>query len=261
MAMEMDGPGPVRASLFVTALGELLEALADIDGSIAPTADAAASWTIARLSMGSPVVVELTAQDERLADRSGRCATTLAEAVRSFGNGAPALPSSLPPRALEHAAKLLGVLGGDISVMKLRANSEQWVTVTAESAREARRLLGRSSRTEYGTIEGRIETLSIRGRRAFFVWDVVSGHRVECGLGSDSEDLLGEAHRAFGKRVAVSGRIRYRGPNEPDSVAVDEIQVLREADDLPRVSSYPPIDVTGGVDAVSYVRGLRDADC
>jgi hypothetical protein len=260
MTMEIGGPGPVPAKLFASALQELLEALAYIDGSLAPACDAPVSWTIAHLSMGSPITVELAPCDERLAERSGRAASMLAAAVEALTNGATDPPLRLPRSALEHTSELVALVDSDITAMRLRASGEEWISVSVESAQVARRLLRRSEHTEYGTIEGRIETLSIRGRRAFYVWDVVSGHRVECGLGGERGELLDEAHRAFGKRVAVSGLIRYRGPNEPQSITVDGITVLREADDLPRVSDYPPIDITGGVDAVTYVRGLRDAD-
>lgn len=82
---------------------------------------------------------------------------------------------------------------------------------------------------EIGSVEGTLETLSNEG--IFAIWDSVTGERVECHI---PPDMLAEACVAFGKRVSVSGRIRYSGLGRPASIRVEEIYVFPNRSDLPQ---------------------------
>jgi hypothetical protein len=66
---------------------------------------------------------------------------------------------------------------------------------------------GRSDYTDYGTIEGRLETIQESyGSLQFYIRDVTLPQRVRCYF---PEALLTEAFASFRKRVEVSGLIHY----------------------------------------------------
>ena len=71
-------------------------------------------------------------------------------------------------------------------------------------------------------------------------------------------ERLEEAKKLLGRRVVVSGRIRYRS-HKPTSIQAEEIHPLRDASELPQLEDMPPIDITGGLSPEEYVRRLRDA--
>jgi hypothetical protein len=134
---------------------------------------------------------------------------------------------------------------------------QEEVELTPATAANAASMLRGAVPTEYGSIEGRIETLSVHGNEAFCVWDEVTGQRVECIIPPLHGELLSQAHAAFGERVTVTGTIRYASPGRPCTMRVDSLAVRPSRDRLPRALDLPPVDITGGVDAGEYVRTLR----
>jgi hypothetical protein len=107
---------------------------------------------------------------------------------------------------------------------------------------------------EIGTIEGKLETLTVRGSRKFNIWDRVTDRRVECSF---PKDMLQEAIAAFAQRVAVHGRVRYSASGDPIRIAVEELRRLRSQEELPQAKDLEGIDLAGGEDPVDYVRRLR----
>ncbi len=84
---------------------------------------------------------------------------------------------------------------------------------------------------DHGTIEGRLDSLSRRGGPHFFVFDALTDEAVRCYV---PEAQMREAIAAFGRRVAVTGLIRYRKTTgQPTSVEVERIFVFPTEDKLP----------------------------
>lgn len=63
-----------------------------------------------------------------------------------------------------------------------------------------------------------MEALTIHGRNAFFVFDTLTGHGVECRCDRETLDRTA-AH--LGKRLLVRGEIRYGADDRPRTVTVD----------------------------------------
>ncbi len=83
---------------------------------------------------------------------------------------------------------------------------------------------------DIGSVEGQLRMLSIQGAPHFNVYDDLTDRQIECFA---TEALLQDAHRYFGKRVAVTGVIRYRRDGEPVSIQVEDIRPFLDEDSLP----------------------------
>jgi len=83
---------------------------------------------------------------------------------------------------------------------------------------------------DHGTIEGRLETISQHGTYQVKVYDPLSDRGVLCDV---PPEVQAQALAAFGKRVAVTGTIRYHRTGKPISVAVESMRVLGDRH-LPR---------------------------
>ncbi len=83
---------------------------------------------------------------------------------------------------------------------------------------------------EWGTVEGRIESMTIHGHRRFNLYEPISGNRIECDFAHRirTEDI----GYAVDKRSAVSGIIVYRGDTVV-RVAAEEIEVFPSPEELP----------------------------
>lgn len=97
------------------------------------------------------------------------------------------------------------------------------------------RVIREDQRTEYndfGTIEGRLETIqeNYGGGLQFQIRDAMLRQKVRCYF---PEDLLQEVFETFRKRVEVSGVIRFRKNGMPVSINAERIEALPDDSELP----------------------------
>jgi hypothetical protein len=89
----------------------------------------------------------------------------------------------------------------------------------------------RADYNDYGTIEGRLESIQeTYGTLQFFIRDALLRQRVRCYF---PEDLLPAVFDTFRKRVEVSGVIHYRKNGTPVSIEVEHILGLPDDSELP----------------------------
>lgn len=81
-----------------------------------------------------------------------------------------------------------------------------------------------------GSVEGRLEALTIHGRNSFTVFDTLTGHAVECRC---DRETLDRAAAHLGKRLLVKGEIHYGADDKPKWVEVEWFRLLG-AGPLPR---------------------------
>jgi hypothetical protein len=90
---------------------------------------------------------------------------------------------------------------------------------------------GRADYNDYGTIEGRLETIQESyGTLQFYLRDAMLRQRVRCYF---PEQLLPEVFENFRKRVEVSGIIHYRRNGTPISIEAEQIVALPDDSELP----------------------------
>ena len=73
---------------------------------------------------------------------------------------------------------------------------------------------------DYGSIDGKLQTLSERGAMRFVIYETLSDRGVPCFI---EPDQLADAMQSFRQRVEVYGFIRYRPDGVPVSIKVHEI--------------------------------------
>src|SRR5262249_45205330 len=126
------------------------------------------------------------------------------------------------------------------------------IAFTEQLATNAAKLIAHAKvNYEEGTIEGRLDALSIHSQPVVSVWETMTDIRVNCVV---NKEQLADAMTNLGRRVSVSGRIRCRN-GKPTDIHVDPngIRVFREKADLPDPSNMAPIDITSGVPSEDYI--------
>jgi hypothetical protein len=212
----------------VLVLDNIAEILRDVESAVSesrPVID----WHIAAISFSSPLAVTLSPT----ADPQGYARETITASIaglRQIERSSETRPMYFSINALERAKKLVSVLNRDVARLIVVPSEGDAVTVSQRVAANVDALLP-PPHEELGSVEGTLETLSIHEGNLFAIWDSVTGKRVECHI---SPEMLTEAHAAFGKRVSVSGRIRYSGLGRPASIRVEEIYVFPSRSELPQ---------------------------
>lgn len=111
-----------------------------------------------------------------------------------------------------------------------------------------------------GALDGMLDQINVHlGANTFHIYPVIGPRKVTCHFPAR---LFDDAVSAVGRRVEVTGTLRYRaGANFPHQVAVAEIEVFPPDHELPTwddLRGRAP-DATGMLTSEAFVRELRDA--
>lgn len=88
----------------------------------------------------------------------------------------------------------------------------------------------RAAYSDYGVIEGRLDTIQDRGKLEIHVRDAAFRQTVRCFF---PEEMLPKAFENFRKRVEVSGIVHYRRNGVPVSIDITQIDRLPDDSELP----------------------------
>ncbi len=100
----------------------------------------------------------------------------------------------------------------------------------------------RSDYSDFGTVEGRLDTIQDRGSLQIFVRDPLYTGSIRCYF---DEDLLPKAFDNFRRRVEISGTIHYRKNGKPISIVVATIDGLPDDSELPNADDVRGIFGSG----------------
>ncbi len=247
--------GQVRLGVFMSQLQSLSATLAKIDRD-ANQGKPATYFRIAELSYSSPVRVALEPQALPKQHYAGHVI------VESLSRVAAALEtgkdlSDLDADLLEDIRGLARPVGKTVKNTTLIFNGHQ-VDLTARVAIKVEEALSIDDECD-GSIEGMLEQINIHeGANTFHIYPEVGPRKVTCHFLSK---LYDDAVSAVGKRVEVSGKLRYRlGAHYPHQIAVTQIEAFPPESDLPDwedLRGRAP-DALGGLSSEAFVRELRN---
>jgi len=159
---------------------------------LAPTAPSPQAGLFARHVLEGIEALERVAEKpEGFSDKALRGLRTIAKA--SDSKSAPRIWADFKPRAVSMhlAANVSELLEGNI--------------------------------VEYGSVSGKLETVSERHGFRFVVYDALWDQPVQCSF---KEEDMTRVMSAFGKRVEVYGEVRYRRDGHATSVTVEDFEAF-----------------------------------
>jgi hypothetical protein len=154
-----------------------------------------------------------------------------AQVLSALADGANAIENdvTLPPFFTESAvqkyrdlAAVVDTKTSEVTSVKLRFDDAEPKSLSATGIAHVDKLL-EASVVSYGSVEGRLQTITDRRGYKFFIWEDLTDHRVECHFDKAMADAV---ERAWRKRVSVSGTISYRKSGTPVSIRVESVRVL-----------------------------------
>ena len=239
----------------LATLKKLSRAIADAKNIKRPRS---ARWKIAEARTQSPLHLTLSEESTDLDDPSP-------EAVRLYIQGIKILDAEEPPTepppffdeaSLASLGRLVSVIRRDTRSLIFSSPGIEPASATERVAINITKLIGAKFKAS-GALEGVLETLTVKGRTNFKLYDPLTNYRIACYI---LPDKLNEAKDAFPHRVAVYGEIKYAKSGKPISIDVKQIRRLRLRVDLPQLKDIEGIDLTGGTDSSEHIRRLRDVE-
>lgn len=249
---EEDNRLPFNA--FFDAVAGTVSILKDIDSEMSTEKKQSLEWDISSVSMHSPLEFTLEAipYDESMRRDP---ITPFLDDVNRLERGEKA--HFLNQKQQNRLKKIVGALDKGIRSITFNSNGN--------AAKVSRVIVDtimdysvkKSDHYEIGSIEGRLEVISVHGKDSIKVWDRRFNDEVTCTL---SDEKLEEAKRALGKRVKIRGRIKYHKKHPKYVVDVFDIRVLREIKELPQPDKIGPIDLFGDEEPADILRGIENGN-
>jgi hypothetical protein len=253
-----DGNKRVTIETLTQALENALAMLRSVGRDFAP-GGVEVRWEVVGASLRSPLTLSFAPRIPGPARDTNRLAKQISTACLN-GIGQLEARAESPPHfdddALRAAQSLIKMAQRENVKLTVATDKKHEVTPTARAVENINQVAARARiYVDEGTVEGMLQEICVRGGVSVAVWDDLTDHRVECVI---DPNRLQEAKDLLGKRVAVSGRIRYRN-HKPTTIQVEAIRVLRDMGEILKLEDIPPLNITDGIPSEDYVRKLRDA--
>lgn len=231
--------------------------LIDLDAGVSGVPRGTLDWNVGKLKTGSATIeIESLSriEDRNAGPKVARLFVTGLDQLERYGT----TPPYLSEQGMGHAQKLLKLIGRNgMSGLEVSDFSET-ATISARAAANIDPLLT-ARRRAIGSIEGRIETVSIHGKPRFIVYLSRTRKAVTCRI--SDKTLLEHAASMMGRRVLAGGTVHYNARSEPMRVDVEHLRLLRAETELPSIDELAGSDpdFTGGISTAEYIRELRSA--
>lgn len=244
----------IPMSTFISVAKQLADLLRELEAAL--TGQRNLDWCVENLRMGSAeLAVRPSAQSQDALDRSGAVITSVLNGLAIVEDTARR-PPHFTDQVLGQAKSLVNAAKDDTNGLAIFGGSEakrRRVTVSRRLVSHVDELIGTAS-AAFGSLEGRLEAVTIHDSVAFSIYDSITNRRVVCKCDRDALDL---AIKHFGKRVSVSGEVSYNVQGEATSIKVDAIQAFQN-DPLPQAKDIRGLFSEHKVDIKEWARFVRD---
>ena len=229
--------------------------LEDLDSAISGESRGTLDWVISDLSMGS-LVVELKSIS-RLEDRNvgPRVAVEFVRGLYQIEHEGTT-PAYLSESGMQSARHLLKTFGKNGASGLVVAYQTERVELSARATANIDPLLKATARS-IGSVEGRLETISVHRKPKFIIYHDRTRKAVTCRF--DLDKWLEKVKEFLGQRVNVTGVIHSNSRGEPLRVELEHIRPLRENSSLPSTAELggSDPDFTGPLTTEEFIRSIR----
>jgi len=248
--------GSITLRGFLTAVESALRILGDYDAAISGKARGTLDWIITDVSTGSLKIV--TQSRSRLEDRNYG-----PEVADRFIEGWSVIeqqcvtPPYLSEQGMKQAKQLTRLIGREGMTGFVAASQTESVEITPQASANIEQLL-KVRHCSIGSVEGKLETISIHGESRFIIYHSRSGKAVTCRVTRDKLPSM-ISTEMLGRRIIASGKVCSNMKGEPLRVDAEDIKVLRRQEELPPTAALSGMDpsFTGKLSTEEYVRSLR----
>jgi len=259
LTITLAGPGRLGVETLTKTLENALNMLRSLETEIVASGTLV-RWEVVRIRMRSPCEVTVAP------NIAGKASKTIGRRiVKTYLQGVQAIersaiqPEHFNDEVIDAARDMFKVANKDGTVLKFSSNNKNEVVITQQAFQHVEEIVEHARiYLDYGTIEGKLESLSVHDRLNFTIWEALTDKRVDCFV---DEDLFGKAYAMLRNRVAVrvavSGRVKYRN-HVPKSIQVESIRQFPDDKDLPEPKDIGPINITDGLSSEEFVWRLRN---
>jgi hypothetical protein len=214
--------GKVTASEFKKAVNSFLDMIHEVADEVAGKRRAV-SWVVSVETGSTCLVAEAVPATSADLPTIPRTVAAIKDGMYAIAKG-PGIPQYFSEAAVQHVSDLAVLTGkgeGRQSV-SLRFGSERPVELSQAYVDNVAKVFAVHTKS-LGSIEGRLEMLSLRSGFKCHIYDALTDRRVSCTYDSV---LFEQVRAALGERVSAYGIISYTSEARPISLKIQSVRVL-----------------------------------
>lgn len=249
--------GSIAYDAFFNVLNYWFKILNDVDLAMSGSKNGSQEWFVTKLGTGS-LVLEAEAEPKQDYPDIGQ------QIAAASINGLYALeeegltPPYLSFSGIGYAKKMLKLIGNHgIQAINLENQSASAVLTSRASANID--LITKVKRRSIGSVEGRLETISVHRTPKFLVYHHRTNKAIACVF--NQNDLLEKVKEGLGRRVIAFGEVLWNSNGEPVSVNIERLRFLGAKAELPSISEIGGSDpeFTGKLSTAEFLKEIRGA--
>jgi hypothetical protein len=228
ITLEISGP-EITADVFTRSVRLFFDFINDVAANVAGKSKAV-QWTIS-VKQGS---IGLCAT-ARSANGSPQLAAKAVSAIRSgieIIGQRKKRPAHFSDNALTKLFELGNIPGiGDQGIERIGLQIDQKrCELSPASVAYVDKLLGTPT-SAYGTVEGDLLALNVKGRLRFSIYETLTDKEIKCFFG---DEIYNDVIAAIKKHISAYGLIRYRKNGQPASVEIERLTIFPDQAELPQ---------------------------
>lgn len=257
LRLRLEGePKTIYISALSVAVNNWVKVLSDLDSGISGEPKGSLDWVVSNLASNGSLVISAEyrsrLEQQNFGPRVSEAAINGFRLLEYEG----LTPPYLSEAGIGYAKRMVKLVGNQgVSGIGVENTSES-VQLSARASVHIDQLLPVRHST-LGSVEGKLEMISIHGKRPqFLVYHHRTHKAIRCTF---STEMLDRVKDALGERVIAMGQVHLNGKNEPVRVDLQQLRVLRAEKDLPSIADITGIDpdFTGELSTAEFLRSIR----
>ncbi len=246
--------GIVPINSFVTVLNNTIGVLRGLAEAI--DKDIEVEWAITKISMKSPLMLTITGQNKRKPAFPRKVIGEYMGGLRSIEQKKK-LPKNFSDTDLDSVQKIVGVLK-DVNTVAFKSSEYGQVTPTMHANANIQQLRVQAYHSEITTFNGKLYDIRTSDdHHEFVIQEEATGQKIKCIFPETEIDRLSEGF--LHKQIEVYGKARFTDKGVPVAIEIHDFDKIPDPKYL-KISEAPPMDITGGIDPVDYVRKIRNGE-
>jgi hypothetical protein len=164
---------------------------------------------------------------------TSRSVEAIYRGMRSLKPGAKSVPFGFTQKEIRSAKALATLIDGNKVQSISFKNGGDFEDFPKGVMSVADSLLSGETHSAFGSVEGKIDSLSDKQAFSCSVFDPIFNREITCYF--QKPDVQEEAVKGFRKRVLASGLVRYAKEGYPTSIVVDAIRIFPDESELPSI--------------------------